>query len=96
MDISNNVWQVYPDDAPGLVGREIPGSRIFCHRMVWRPDAASAAGQVVHLKDAKGRDVFFHVLPATPAQHTMEFAGPLNGPLTLESLDSGVLEVVIE
>jgi len=98
MELTTNIWRIYPDDAPtSAVGRDVPGgSRIFAHRIRWQPDGSSDPGDAVHVKDAKGRTVFFHEAVAGESFFEQEFAAPLAGPLEVPALASGVLEIIIE
>lgn len=97
MDLTGNVWRIYPGDAPGIIGRASPRvSEIFCHRIIWQPDSSSQAGDAVHLKDRNGLTVFFHEAAAGETEFLKEYAAPLQGPLELAALASGAVEIVIE
>lgn len=96
MVISGNAWQVYPDDAPGFVGRDIPGARVFIHRIYWRPDSTSVAGDASHVKDNEGRTIFFHEGVSGETEYVREYTGSFPGPLEVPALVSGVLEIIVE
>lgn len=97
MELFSSPWRVYPDDAPGLIGRSSPAeSTLFIHRMRWQPDGGSNAGDVVHVKNRKGYTIMHHAAVAGETHYEQEYASPISGPLQLESLESGVLEIYIE
>lgn len=98
MEIQGNVWRIYPNDAPGYIGRDsgFGSSPIFVHRIRWQPDGSSASGDAVHVKDASGYTIFFHEAVTGETFYEDEFGAPLTGQLELAALDSGVLQIYIE
>jgi len=97
-ELTGNIWKIYPDDAPGIVGRTSPAvSELHVQRIVWQPDGASAAGDAIHLKDRRGYTVYFHEAVNGETEFVKDFnlGTTIAGPLEVAALDSGFVEVVV-
>ena len=99
-DYSGNVWHIYPNDVPGNVGFTTPsGGPVFIHRMTWRPDNSTAAGDVLHLRDGKHHRLFFRERFSDEANSALTVEvnsqAAYRG-LFLEEMTSGVLDVYVE
>jgi hypothetical protein len=105
MDISGQIWTLYPNDAPGPVGFERPGTLVRgpvgIKRIIWRnqSDTAITPGAVVHLKDHADREVFKAVWPEDVGHGSNELSRELGVVVTglyLTTHEGGVLDLVIE
>lgn len=97
-ELQGNTWRIYPDDAPGTVGRTSPAiSELHVQRIVWQPDGSSVAGDAIHLKDRKGNTVYFHEAVNGETEFVKEYnlGTTIAGPLEVASLASGFVEVVL-
>ena len=90
-ELSRNPWVLYPGD----VGLEFHPTPTFIHSIVW--SRYSDTNHLCRVLDARGSEVFnangasdFSLVEVSPG------CNPIYGPLTLDQLDSGVLQIFIK